>query len=159
MAEWGNGGMKLEEFLQVRNSLKFIIEKFAENPARFATIMLKMYLDAVKERDAYKSERDTLIEDITRLRVERDELSKKLDEYCNVSLNIEGQLVEISKERDELILSNARLIDDNARLKRKLDDVVDLFTRHINYKLSVSHNTWYINLRHRLDEVLQNDTR
>lgn len=65
----------------------------------------------------YKSERDTLIEDITRLRAERDEY------------------------------------------KQKLDDVVDLFTRHINYKLSVSHNTWYINLRHKLDEVLKNDTR
>ncbi|WP_198645118.1 hypothetical protein [Staphylococcus chromogenes] len=105
----------------------------------------------------YKSERDTLIADIAKLRAERDELSKKLDEYCNVSLNIEGELVGISKERDELILSNARLIDDNARLKRKLDDVVDLFTRHINYKLSVSHNTWYINLRHKLDEVLKDD--
>ncbi|MDT0739749.1 hypothetical protein [Staphylococcus chromogenes] len=114
MAEWGNGGMKLEEFIQVRNNVKFIIEKFAENPARFATIMLKMYLDARKERDAYKSERDTLIEDITRLRAERDEY------------------------------------------KRKLDDVVELFTRHINYKLSVSRNTWYINLRHKLDEVLKN---
>lgn len=106
-----------------------------------------------------EKERDTLIEDITRLRAERDELSKKLDEYCNVSLNIEGQLVEVSKERDELILSNARLIDDNTRLKRKLNDVVELFTRHINYKLSVSHNTWYINLRHKLDEVLKNDPR
>ncbi|WP_198645694.1 hypothetical protein [Staphylococcus chromogenes] len=117
------------------------------------------YKKLIQECDAYKSERDTLIEDITRLRAERDELSKKLDEYCNVSLNIEGQLVEVSKERDELILSNARLIDDNTRLKRKLNDVVELFTRHINYKLSVSHNTWYINLRHRLDEVLKNDTR
>lgn len=105
----------------------------------------------------YKSERDTLIADIAKLRAERDELSKKLDEYCNVSLNIEGQLVEVSKERDELILSNAKLIDDNAKLKRKLDDVVDLFTCHINYKLSISHNTWYINLRHKLDEVLKDD--
>ncbi|WP_323744123.1 hypothetical protein [Staphylococcus chromogenes] len=92
--------------------MKFIIEKFAENPARFASIILQMYRAAIDERDAYKSERDSLIEDITRLRAERD------------------------------------------MYKRKLDDVVELFTRHINYKLSVSHNTWYINLRHKLDEVL-----
>ncbi|UXU56829.1 hypothetical protein MUA95_09715 [Staphylococcus agnetis] len=65
----------------------------------------------------YKSERDTLIADITRLRAERDEY------------------------------------------KRKLDDVVELFTRHINYKLSVSHNTWYINLRHKLDEVLKDENQ
>ncbi|MBY7663989.1 hypothetical protein FNK43_01725 [Staphylococcus agnetis] len=71
--------------------------------------------DVVVEVDDYKSERDTLIEDITRLRAERD------------------------------------------MYKRKLDDVVELFTRHINYKLSVSHNTWYINLRHKLDEVLKDE--
>ncbi|QMP81515.1 hypothetical protein SAP3_6 [Staphylococcus phage SAP3] len=69
----------------------------------------------IQECEDYKSERDTLIEDITRLRAERDEY------------------------------------------KRKLDDVVELFTRHINYKLSVSHNTWYINLRHKLDEVLKDE--
>lgn len=73
------------------------------------------YKKLIQECDSYKQERDTLIEDITRLRAERDEY------------------------------------------KRKLDDVVDLFTRHINYKLSVSHNTWYINLRHKLDEVLKDE--
>lgn len=36
---------------------------------------------------------------------------------------------------------------------------LDICTRHINYKLSVSHNTWYINLRHKLDEVLKNEKR
>ncbi|WP_199788528.1 hypothetical protein [Staphylococcus chromogenes] len=107
--------MKLEEFLQVRNSVKFIIEKFVENPARLASIILQMYWDVEKERDAYKSERDSLIADIAKLRKERD------------------------------------------MYKCKLDDVVELFTRHINYKLSVSHNTWYINLRHKLDEVLKDD--
>lgn len=147
--------MKLDEFQQFSKDVKFIVEKFAENPGRFASIVIQMYWATKDECDSYKQERDSLIADIAKLRAERDELSKKLDEYCNVSLNIEGQLVEISKERDELILSNARLIDDNAKLKRKLDDVVDLFTRHINYKLSVSHNTWYINLRHKLDEVLK----
>ena len=39
-----------------------------------------MYWAAKDERDAYKSERDTLIEDITRLRAERDEYKRKLDE-------------------------------------------------------------------------------
>ncbi|WP_240928917.1 hypothetical protein [Staphylococcus agnetis] len=76
--------------------------------------MRERIIQLEKERDAYKTERDTLIADIIRLRAERDDY------------------------------------------KCKLDDVVDLFTRHINYKLSVSHNTWYINLRHKLDEVLKN---
>ncbi|WP_432368713.1 hypothetical protein [Staphylococcus chromogenes] len=74
----------------------------------------KLY-DVVIEVDDYKSERDTLIADIAKLRAERD------------------------------------------MYKRKLDDVVELFTRHINYKLAVSHNTWYLGLRHKLDEVLKDE--
>lgn len=109
--------MKLYEFQQFSKDVKFIIEKFAENPARFAGIILQMYWATKDERDAYKSERDSLIADIAKLRAERD------------------------------------------MYKNKLNDVVELFTRHINYKLSVSHNTWYINLRHKLDEVLKNDAR
>lgn len=76
-----------------------------------------------------KKERDSLIADIEKLR----------------------------EERDELIISNAKVIIENSKLKRKLYDVVELFTRHINYKLSVSHNTWYLGLRHKLDEVLKDE--
>lgn len=61
------------------------------------------------------------------------------------------------QERDSLIADITRLRAERDEYKRKLDDVVDLFTRHINYKLSVSHNTWYINLRHKLDEVLKDE--
>lgn len=58
-------------------------------------------------------------------------------------------------ERDSLIADITKLRKERDMYKNKLDDVVELFTRHINYKLSVSHNTWYINLRHKLDEVLK----
>lgn len=67
-----------------------------------------------------------------------------------------GRMTDYKSERDTLIADIAKLRAERDEYKRKLDDVVDLFTRHINYKLSVSHNTWYINLRHKLDEVLKN---
>ncbi|WP_157947835.1 hypothetical protein [Staphylococcus chromogenes] len=38
------------------------------------------YKKLIQECDSYKQERDTLIEDITRLRAERDEYKRKLDE-------------------------------------------------------------------------------
>ncbi|MCO4341421.1 hypothetical protein MTQ94_06375 [Staphylococcus agnetis] len=107
--------MKLNESQQFSKDVKFIIEKFEETPGRFASIVIQMYWATKDECDSYKQERDSLITDITRLRAERDEY------------------------------------------KRKLDDVVELFTRHINYKLSVSHNTWYLGLRHKLDEVLKDE--
>ncbi|RIM19181.1 hypothetical protein [Staphylococcus chromogenes] len=63
----------------------------------------------------------------------------------------------VRSERNSLIADIAKLRAERDEYKRKLDDVVDLFTRHINYKLSVSHNTWYLGLRHKLDEVLKNE--
>lgn len=125
--------MKLEEFLQVRNSVKFIIEKFAENPGKFASTILQMYWDVEKERDAYKSERDSLIEDITRLRA----------------------------ERDELIISNAKVIRENAELKRKIVYIPNQYTTEIEQALNnkeLQESLFLLEkIKMDLDEVLKND--
>ncbi|MCO4334392.1 hypothetical protein [Staphylococcus hyicus] len=68
-------------------------------------------------------------------------------------------MTDYKSERDSLILDIAKLRAERDMYKRQLNGVVELFTRHINYKLSVSHNTWYINLRHKLDEVLKDDPK
>lgn len=135
MAEWGNGGMKpkfrvwdkKEEKMESDYTTFFLDsdgnlwEEYDDSLKRYDTPNTEIEIVNDERYDVviedYKAERDTLIEDITRLRAERD------------------------------------------MYKRKLNDVVDLFTRHINYKLSVSHNTWYINLRHKLDEVLKDDLK
>ena len=75
----------------------------------------------------------------------------------NTLINLGERIIQLEKERDTLIEDITRLRAERDEYKRKLDDMVELFTRHINYKLSVSHNTWYINLRHKLDEVLKDD--
>ncbi|MBA8760792.1 hypothetical protein GWK87_11190 [Staphylococcus schleiferi subsp. coagulans] len=63
-----------------------------------------MRKDYKKALDIVRNERDTLINDITKLR----------------------------KERDELIVSNHKAIQGYAKLKRKLEDVVKLLNAH-NY--------------------------
>lgn len=75
----------------------------------------------------------------------------------NSLVDLKERILQLEKKRDTLIEDITRLRAERDMYKRKLDDVVELFTRHINYKLSVSHNTWYINLRHKLDEVLKNE--
>lgn len=87
------------------------------------------------------------------------ELEADIESYKRIRKNYMRALDIVRSERNSLIADIAKLRAERDEYKRKLDDVVDLFTRHINYKLSVSHNTWYINLRHKLDEVLKNDTR
>ncbi|KIX91461.1 hypothetical protein TP70_02290 [Staphylococcus microti] len=52
-------------------------------------------------------------------------------------------LAKVRKQRDDY--------------KDKLEKVVELFVNHINYKLAIAHNQWYINLRHKLDAILYNE--
>lgn len=85
------------------------------------------------------------------------ELEADIESYKRIRKNYMRALDIVRSERNSLIVDVAKLRAERDECKRKLDDVVDLFTRHINYKLSVSHNTWYINLRHKLDEVLKNE--
>lgn len=85
------------------------------------------------------------------------ELEADIESYKRIRKNYMRALDIVRSERNSLIVDVAKLRAERDEYKRKLDDVVELFTRHINYKLSVSHNTWYINLRHKLDEVLKNE--
>ncbi|WP_432371960.1 hypothetical protein [Staphylococcus chromogenes] len=87
------------------------------------------------------------------------ELEADIESYKRIRKSYIRALDIVRSERNSLIADIAKLRAERDEYKCKLDDVVELFTRHINYKLSVSHNTWYINLRHKLDEVLKNDTR
>lgn len=80
------------------------------------------------ERDQYKAE--------------RDELSNKLDEECNDNYKLEGQLHDMTKQRDELIkdLSNYRR-------------VLKVFARLIKGKLAINASDRYIQYQHMLDDI------
>ncbi|UXR79040.1 hypothetical protein [Staphylococcus sp. IVB6227] len=133
--------------------VKLSIKEYRNVVKSLYTLTEKLY-EMTKKCNDYKRQRDELIEDIARVREERFELSKKLDKYCNVSLGIEGQLVDVSKERDELIMSNHKAIQDNAKLQHKLDDVVDLFNTHLYHKKAWSDNPYYDKLQNELNKIL-----
>lgn len=48
------------------------------------------------------TENEKLKQDIDQYKLERDELSNNLDKECNMSLNIEGQLYDVIKEKTKL---------------------------------------------------------
>ncbi|WP_404952622.1 hypothetical protein P3K44_05085 [Staphylococcus pseudintermedius] len=62
---------------------------------------------------------------------------------------------DAKKERDELIMSNHKVIQDNTKLKRKLDDVVDLFNTHLYHKKAWSDNPYYDRVQQRLNKILE----
>ncbi|WAG30170.1 hypothetical protein [Staphylococcus chromogenes] len=87
------------------------------------------------------------------------ELEADIESYKRIHKNYMRALDIVRSERNSLIVDVEKLRTERDMYKRKLDDVVDLFTRHINYKLSVSYNTWYLGLRHKLDEVLKDGNK
>ncbi|EGQ3349080.1 hypothetical protein LN314_000449 [Staphylococcus pseudintermedius] len=88
-----------------------------------------MHKDYKKALDIVRKGRDSLTDDITNLR----------------------------KERDELIMSNHKVIQDNTKLKRKLDDVVDLFNAHLHHKKAWSDNPYYDRVQQRLNKILEDE--
>ncbi|HAR6144953.1 TPA: hypothetical protein I1692_001960 [Staphylococcus pseudintermedius] len=86
-----------------------------------------MHKDYKKALDIVRKGRDSLTDDITNLR----------------------------KERDELIMSNHKVIQDNTKLQRKLDDVVDLFNAHLHHKKAWSDNPYYDRVQQRLNKIME----
>ncbi|WP_232806059.1 hypothetical protein [Staphylococcus caledonicus] len=84
------GGMKLEEFQQLGKNVKYIATKFAENPGKFASVVLQMYWDVKKERDSYKQQRNELINDMAEVKRKAEawiDLKKEMVEMYPVLVN------------------------------------------------------------------------
>ena len=113
-------------------------------------------------------------EDITKLENERDqykqqrdELSNKLDEECNDNYKLEGQLHDMTKQRDTLIEDVEKLREEKAAIEMYLDAVKTYYpmyeelnkkynrlTEHI--RLKALHNpsvSRYKDLMHFIDEL------
>lgn len=80
MEKWNDGVMKLT--LYDLTNIKNDIRKYLISESDIYVDGDKLY-DVVIEIEDYKSERDTLIDDIAKLRKERDDLKRKLDEIVN----------------------------------------------------------------------------
>ena len=74
---------------------------------------------------------------------ERDELSKKLEKECNDNYKIEGQLYDMTKQRDELI--------EDIQAQRNL---LKEFSKFIDYKLYIHPgNCTYLSYRNELYQL------
>ena len=67
-----------------KDSVEYIANKFAENPGHFAATILRMYWDMEKQRNQFKSERDTLTDDIAVLRANNERLERENEQYIKL---------------------------------------------------------------------------
>ena len=151
-----------------KDSVEYIANKFAENPGHFAATILRMYWDMEKQRDQYKSERDTLIDDIAVLkanisRLERENEQLKESHIKHIT-NMENyykdrlqKLKEKNGELQEVIESkNSDLLfteDENEQLKQDFENkhnFLSEISQHIGNKPSSSTYKYF---RAKLDGI------
>lgn len=78
---------------------------------------------------------NALLDDLEKLRERNAELERKLDKEIKLSYEIEKNLYDTSKERDELINDMANLRERNAELEKKakaFDEIVNAVDESAN---------------------------
>ncbi|MDU9335185.1 hypothetical protein PQ765_11340 [Staphylococcus coagulans] len=73
----------------------------------------------------------------------------------NALVNLGERIIQLEKERNSLIDDITKLRKERDDLKRKLDDVVDLFNTHLAYKKAWSDNPYYNKLENKLNKILE----
>ncbi|MDU0381726.1 hypothetical protein [Staphylococcus pseudintermedius] len=68
-----------------------------------------------------------------------------------------NELIKCSKERDELIMSNHKVIQDNTKLQRKLDDVVGMVNAYVTAERAYSGESAYNLLENELDRIMEDE--
>ncbi|MDW4090428.1 hypothetical protein QI226_11230 [Staphylococcus saprophyticus] len=126
-----------------KDSVEYIANKFAENPGHFAATILRMYWDMEKQRDQYKAERDTL--------------NSKLNQSYEDNYKLEGQLHDMTKQRNTLI-------DDVKNLREQCKEYVQdaskytILTNHIRMKAENNPGvSRYIDLVNYIDRLERGD--
>ena len=129
-----------------KDSVEYIANKFAENPGHFAATILRMYWDMEKQRDQYKSERDTLIDDLAVLkanisRLEREnEKLKRENRRKHYSANENNKYYkELWKRTEEYrkevaeITEKYTILTNHIRLKAENNPGVSRYLDLVNY--------------------------
>ncbi|MFO3694301.1 hypothetical protein WER97_11395 [Staphylococcus felis] len=110
MEKWNDGEMKLTVY--DLTNIKNDIRKYLISESDIYVDGDKLY-DVVIEIEDYKSERDTLIDDIAKLRKERDDLKRNIDEYVFCKFEAIRHINQAKKEGlDYCVITTLKSIND-----------------------------------------------
>ena len=113
---------------------ELVINKFRENPGKFAATILKMYWDMEKQRDQFKSEHDALTDDITALKAKVSKLKRENGNLQEVIEDKNSDLLFTEDENEQLKQDLLRTEEiQEVYLKAKaFDKVLELHSQHID---------------------------
>ncbi|UEX89705.1 hypothetical protein [Staphylococcus ratti] len=73
------------------------------------------------------------------------------------NITLKKTIEQLQEERDELIVSEARVIRHNANLQRKLTEVTMLFKDHLHHKKAWSCNPYYEKVENELNAIMEDN--
>ncbi|WP_340299187.1 hypothetical protein [Staphylococcus coagulans] len=82
------------------------------------------------------------------------ELEEDIKAYEFIIKDYKQLFKQLRKECDEIIESKFEVIQEYDELKRKLDDVVNLFNTHLYHKKAWSDNPYYDLVQRRLNQIV-----
>ena len=85
------------------------------------------------------------------------ELEIDIESYKRIHKDYKKALDIVRNERDTLINDITKLRKERDELKRKLDEVVELFNTHLAYKKAWSDNPYYDKLQNELNRILEDE--
>lgn len=83
------------------------------------------------------------------------ELEEDIKAYEFIIKDYKQLFKQLRKECDEIIESKFEVIQEYDELKRKLDDVVNLFNTHLHHKKAWSDNPYYDRVQQRLNKIME----
>ena len=132
---------------------ELVINKFHENPGKFAATILKMYWDMEKERDQFKSERDILTEDLSRYKAKVSKLERDNEKLVWTLKNKEDvidwnclKIRDLKEDVEKYKRGISNLINENELKYNLLSEI----SQHIGNKPSSSTYKYF---RAKLDSV------
>lgn len=96
---------------------------------------------------------DALLDDLEKLRERKAELERKLDKEIKLSYEIEGNLYDVSKERDKII-NDMSEVKRKAEAYNKIKEAAD--NERLNGFVLYDNDSFIDRLRHVFDEMEAN---
>lgn len=137
-----------------KDSVEYIANKFAENPGHFAATILRMYWDMEKQRDQYKEERDTLIDDLAVLKANISRLERENHDLKKRNALLMNTVDDLDKENKALRLQANTYFDEWQNVK----NLYTTLTNHIRMKAENNPGvSRYIDLVNYIDRLERGD--
>ena len=129
---------------------ELVINKFRENPGKFAATILKMYWDMEKQHDQYKQAYQHCVDDLIVLRAN----NKRLERENRFLLTRKDNLFDSWRDENKRSVALSKKLEQLERENAEQLALLKEFRKLIDYKLTLHQgSSMYREYRSKLDQL------